>query len=67
MRNRRVMLGCAAVALVAAAAAKPPTAELRLITHDLGDPAPRRMQAAVDLGLVGVSVLYTWTVTRLAK
>ncbi|MEG8014169.1 MULTISPECIES: hypothetical protein [unclassified Sphingomonas] len=42
-----------------------PTADFRLITHDRSDPAPRRMQAAVDLGLVGVSILYTWTVDRL--
>ncbi len=64
MRNRRM-----GVALVVAAlmllAARHPTANIRLITHDIGDPAPHRMQAAVDLGLVGVSILYTWTVDRL--
>ncbi len=42
-----------------------PTADIRLITHDLRDPAPHRVQAAVDLGLVGVSILYTWTVGTL--
>ena len=42
-----------------------PTVDLRLVTHDVRDPAPHRMQAAVDFGLVGVSVLYTWTVNRL--
>ena len=42
-----------------------PTADVRLITHDLTDRSPRRVQAAVDLGLFGVSFLYTWTVNRL--
>ncbi|MGW8135063.1 hypothetical protein [Sphingomonas zeae] len=42
-----------------------PTADIRLITHDLTDHSPRRVQAAVDVGLFGVSFLYTWTVNRL--
>ncbi|MDQ1231953.1 hypothetical protein [Sphingomonas sp. 2378] len=42
-----------------------PTADIRLITHDIADRSPRRVQAAVDLGLFGVSILYTWTVDRL--
>ena len=45
--------------------ARHPTANISVLTHDAADPAPHRMQAAVDLGLVGVSVLYTWTVKRL--
>ncbi|MBB4154854.1 putative YccA/Bax inhibitor family protein [Sphingomonas jinjuensis] len=47
--------------LVAALAARHPTADFRLVTHDIGDPQPHRVQAAVDLGLVGVSFLYTWS------
>ena len=43
-----------------------PTADIRVITHDLTDRSPRRVQAAVDLGLFGVSILYTWTVQRLS-
>ena len=58
-----------AVALVGASLAllaiTHPTAHVRLMTHDIGDPTPHRMLAAVDLGLVGVSVLYTWTAQRL--
>ncbi|MCT8001875.1 hypothetical protein NZL82_08265 [Sphingomonas sanguinis] len=42
-----------------------PTADIRLITHDLTDRSPRRVQAAIDLGVFGVSFLYTWTVRRL--
>lgn len=46
-------------------AARHPTANISLVTHDIGDPTPHRLQAAVDLGLVGVSVLYTWTSRQL--
>jgi hypothetical protein len=64
MRNRRMALVLAIVGL-GMLASKHPTADLRFITHDVSDPSPRRMQAAVDLGVVGVSVLYTWTVRQL--
>lgn len=66
MRDRRVLLGGAALALVVVAA-NPPTAEIKLLTHEASDPAPRRMQAAVNLGFVGVTVLYTGTVKRLGN
>lgn len=59
--NDRRKLAIGAGLVLAILVARHPTADIRLITHDVGDPAPRRMQAAVDLGLVGVSVLYTWT------
>lgn len=36
-------------------------ASIEILTHESGDLNPRRMQAAIDLGLVGISVLYTWT------
>ncbi|MGU3392262.1 hypothetical protein [Sphingomonas sp. M1A8_2b] len=61
MRSRRGILIAAGVATVLLVA-RHPTADIRLITHDARDPAPHRMQAAVDFGLVGVSILYTWTV-----
>ena len=51
----------AAGASLALLAIAHPTAHVRLMTHDVGDPTPRRIQAVVDLGLVGISVLYTWT------
>lgn len=57
-------MGMAVLALVALAY-RHPTADIRLITHDLTDRSPRRVQAAVDLGLLSVSFLYTWTVNRL--
>ena len=60
MRHRRAALAVAATGLVLLAA-RQPTADLRLMTYSAGDPAPARFQAALDFGLVGVSVLYTWS------
>jgi hypothetical protein len=60
----RGKLAIAALAALAIVAARHPSPNIRLITHDIGDPSPHRMQAAIDLGLVGVSILYTWTARR---
>ena len=60
MRDRRKALVATGI-VFAILAARHPTADIRLVTHDIGDPTPHRMQAAIDLGLVGVSFLYTWT------
>ncbi|KQO12987.1 hypothetical protein [Sphingomonas sp. Leaf242] len=65
MRNHKGTLLIAGLVTLTAIAMRHPTVDLRLVTHDVRDPAPHRMQAAVDFGLVGVSVLYTWTVSRL--
>lgn len=65
MRDRRKLLVAGGVAL-AVLAVQRPTADFRLLTHDVGDPTPHRVQAAVDLGLMAVSVLVTWTGRRLA-
>ncbi len=65
MRNRKGMLVLAGVIALTAIAVRHPTVDLQLVTHDSRDPSPHRMQAAVDFRLVGVSVLYTWTVNRL--
>lgn len=60
MRNRRIMVGIvAAVALIAIA--RHPSADIQILTHDSTDPTPHQVKAAIDLGLVGVSVLVTWT------
>ncbi len=64
-RNPKQALAVMAGVGLLALAAKQPTADIRLLTHDRGDPAPRVMKVAADLGVIGVSVLYTWTVDRL--
>ena len=64
MRNRRVIVAAAVLGVIALGA-NHPTADIQLLTHERSDPAPRRMQAAVDLGLVGVKLLYTWTAHQL--
>ncbi len=61
MRKRqRLVLGVSA-AVLAVLASYHPTADLRFVTHDTRDLAPRQVKAAFDMGLVGVSVLYTWS------
>jgi hypothetical protein len=62
MQRRNVAIALAA--LLAIVAARHPTPNISLLTHDIGDPQPHRIQAAIDLGLVGVSILYTWTARR---
>ncbi|KQN15879.1 MULTISPECIES: hypothetical protein [Sphingomonas] len=65
MRNHKGTLLIAGLVALTALAVRHPTIDVQLVTHDSRDPSPHRMQAAVDLGLVGISVLYTWTVSRL--
>lgn len=64
MRNRRIMVGIVAVVALIAVA-RHPSADIQILTHDSSDPAPHRMKAAIDLGLVGISVLVTWTSNHL--
>ncbi|GAA0329034.1 hypothetical protein GCM10009087_44070 [Sphingomonas oligophenolica] len=65
MRDRRFGLILAAAALLIVAA-RHPSADIRILTHDQADRAPHRLQAAFDLGLVAITVLVTWTTKRLA-
>lgn len=51
--------------LLAAVSLRHPSADFRFINHDAADPAPHQVQAAVDLGIFGFSVLITWTSKRL--
>jgi hypothetical protein len=66
MRNRRIAL-LAALALLMVTAVRHPSAELRIQLHDPADIAPHRVQAAVELGVIAVSVLVTWTSHRLVS
>jgi len=63
MTERR-KLAIVVLAMLGIVAVRHPTPNISLLTHDIGDPRPHRVQAAIDLGLVGVSVLYTWTARR---
>jgi len=66
MQRRRTILIAAAM-LAIAAAARHPTADIEILTHQAGDPAPHKVQAAVDLGIVAVKFLLTWTAGRVAS
>lgn len=66
MQRRRTILIAAAV-LVIVAAARHPTADIEIITHQAGDPSPHKVQAAVDLGIVAVKFVLTWTAGRVAS
>ncbi len=60
-RIRTLMLaGLAGVALIALAAPNH-RANIAILTHHQGDLSPQRMQAVVDLGVVGFSFLLTWS------
>lgn len=65
-RRRRFAI-IASLAVMAMLAARHPSANVEFLTHDTRDTAPHRLQAAVDLGVVAVSVLYTWSVRPLAR
>lgn len=63
MRERRARIVIAAAALLALLTFAAPShrANIQILTHDAADRSPARVQAVVDLGLVAVSVLVTWS------
>lgn len=64
MRRRMVLaLGVLALAVMLV---RHPSANIRIITHDIADPAPRKVEAAVDMGLFALSLLVTWTAKGMA-
>jgi hypothetical protein len=66
-RNRRIGIGVAAAALLLAVHAMPNhRANISILAAEKNDANPHRLQAAVDIGMVAVSVLITWT-ERLAE
>jgi hypothetical protein len=65
VHNRRLALGLVAAALLIVAA-RHPSANINILTHDQSDRAPHRMQAALDTGLFAVSLLITWTTKSIA-
>jgi hypothetical protein len=59
-KGRIVLAGAAALALFALVSPHN-RADIRILTHDKSDLSPHKLQAAIDLGLVAISVLVTWT------
>lgn len=66
MTDRRKYLAAGALAL-ALVAVQHPTANIKVLAHDRADPSPARVEAVVDLGLMAVSVLVTWSARRLTN
>lgn len=66
MNRRGVVLAVALVALVAAMLVRHPTADIRVFAHDPADIAPRKVEAAVDLGVLALSLIVTWSARRLS-
>ena len=62
--KRRIALAGGGAALLALVAMPGPTADIRILTHEVTDTAPKKFQAAINLGIMAVSVLYTWTAKR---
>ncbi len=60
MRRRKMAVAIGAM-LALVALVRHPTADIEIQTHRINDPAPHRIQAAVDLGVVAVKFLLTWT------
>lgn len=65
--KRRLAVAGGAAALLTLSAMQHPSANIHIITHDVTDTAPRKIQAAIDLGIMAVSVLYTWTAERAGR
>lgn len=66
MQRRRTLVIVAAL-LAIVAVARHPTADIEILTHQASDPAPHKVQAAVDLGVVAVKFLLTWTAGRVVS
>jgi len=65
MARRRNVIIAFALLLLAVTTLRHPSADVRVIMHQAGDPAPRQVTAAVDLGVMAFSLLITWTAKRL--
>ncbi|THD34854.1 MAG: hypothetical protein E7773_14460 [Sphingomonas sp.] len=64
-RGRTILIAAALLAIVAVA--RHPSADIEILTHQASDPAPHRVHAVVDLGIVAINFLLTWTAGRVAS
>ncbi len=60
-RRKFVVIAVVAAFMLAAWAAPSHQARIEILTHDRQDANPHKMQAAVNIGMIGFSFLYTWT------
>jgi hypothetical protein len=60
-RRKFIVIAIAMAFLAAAWAAPSHQARIEILTHDRQDANPHQMQAALKLGTIGISFLYTWT------
>ena len=67
MRRRRTIAAALALMLAGVAVVRHPTADIQILTHDATDPSPHKVQAALDLGIVAVKLLVTWTANHLNR
>ncbi|WBH15779.1 hypothetical protein [Sphingomonas radiodurans] len=67
MEKRRQIALAVGVLSLAAIASDPPSADIQIMTHRIGDASPARFQMAADLGLASASILVTWTADRLTR
>lgn len=63
-RNRRTIALIGAAALLIAGMVHRPSANIQILAHDSADLAPHKIQAALDLGVMAVNILITWTAHR---
>ncbi|WP_010544445.1 hypothetical protein [Sphingomonas elodea] len=63
MSLRKHLLLLAGLVTLTIAVVQPtrPHANLEILTHRAGDSAPQQVHAAIDLGVLAVSVLVTWS------
>lgn len=62
-QNHKLWLAGGGLAMLLAIATPQPRATVEILTHRPDDAAPARLRAALDLGLVAISVLVTWSRT----
>ena len=60
-KRNRIVLAFGAAALLLIALAPDRRADIAIAMQRQGDASPQRVEAALDLGLVAISVLVTWS------
>lgn len=62
--NRRRIILIGATALLLVGLFHRPSANIQILAHDSADLSPHRIQAAIDLGVMAINILITWTTHR---